>query len=684
MKRSIITVLVLCSFLFLAARVYETDDGVVFEHDVSSAGRVSVAGEFNGWDMNANLMQKNENGVWSVTIKLPVGSYAYKFVVDGNWTVDSDNSEKVDDGYGGSNSLATVTGSASASVVPGKAKPIQIKSPIPSGVNPKVFFDGRYYTLYEMRKDDDMTRYSLDKPYHDLNLGITVKLNDNVKGYTLLNANNTREGVDMWKTHLNFRRTWMEFDAEYFELFAFDDFGSITFDDPLGLVGKEGYKSYGFGWDYRGILCKTDEKKLKLDEVLPFKMNLTAFGADYQGTDERDIIASRLKLEYPFEILDYDQTLSLGGGWYNSKDDEQDVNSVNTEPIYIVDSNPAWEIDGELETSLQDLNWQDPLKMHVGYEHLEYKNLKEYKNYGEENYDFIVEEDFTWQEGRNDYLYFNVIFPAALKLEMAYTLNEFDITYENYFDTVATIPPADTDTATMSRSKWTINSDFEIDDLSFSAGFSRWSTDYPDSLLSWNEYFRYLERIDGNGKWYQDYSELKFANYLLLGYDTGLLWHLQAKGKFFDFALDYEANIAQRDFNYKPELIENFFRASWMINSKWTLSHDLRVPLYNSDFLEIKTDFGEDEDVFAAGYTEIRYKLADNIQLSIGYGVNPRLVDSVSDEFTYDGRRQYLEEEGNMDEYLQSTYNGFGDKLRQAESALEDDNRISIEAVLQF
>lgn len=80
----------------------------------------------------------------------------------------------------------------------------------------------------------------------------------------------------------------------------------------------------------------------------------------------------------------------------------------------------------------------------------------------------------------------------------------------------------------------------------------------------------------------------------------------------------------------------------------------------------------------------IRYKLADNIQLSIGYGVNPRLVDSVSDEFTYDGRRQYLEEEGNMDEYLQSTYNGFGDKLRQAESALEDDNRISIEAVLQF
>jgi len=51
---------------------------------------VSVAGEFNAWNKDANPMHADADGVtWRTTLRLDPGSYQYKFVVDGDkWTVD--------------------------------------------------------------------------------------------------------------------------------------------------------------------------------------------------------------------------------------------------------------------------------------------------------------------------------------------------------------------------------------------------------------------------------------------------------------------------------------------------------------------------------------------------------------------------------------------------------------------
>ncbi len=84
----------------------ETASGVKFSYK-GSAKKVSVAGQFNKWNMDANVMTEEKPGVWSVVIPMPAGSYLYKFVKDGEWILDASNPTKGQDG-GIENSLVKV------------------------------------------------------------------------------------------------------------------------------------------------------------------------------------------------------------------------------------------------------------------------------------------------------------------------------------------------------------------------------------------------------------------------------------------------------------------------------------------------------------------------------------------------------------------------------------------------
>jgi hypothetical protein len=78
-------------------------------HD-DQAERVSVAGDFNGWNDDAWSLQKNQDGLWFVEAQAPgAGCYEYKFVVNGHrWVEDPSNGMKVPDNYGGLNSLLVI------------------------------------------------------------------------------------------------------------------------------------------------------------------------------------------------------------------------------------------------------------------------------------------------------------------------------------------------------------------------------------------------------------------------------------------------------------------------------------------------------------------------------------------------------------------------------------------------
>jgi serine protease AprX len=87
-----------------------TNGAVVFVHHDDRARRVSVAGDFNGWDASAHEFKRDRTGSWRAEIGgIAGGEYRYKFVVDGReWKEDPSNLMKREDGFGGFNSILNV------------------------------------------------------------------------------------------------------------------------------------------------------------------------------------------------------------------------------------------------------------------------------------------------------------------------------------------------------------------------------------------------------------------------------------------------------------------------------------------------------------------------------------------------------------------------------------------------
>ena len=50
------------------------------------AKSVYLAGDFNAWNTNSHLMKKGPDGMWRLSVRLPIGRHEYKFYVDGTWS----------------------------------------------------------------------------------------------------------------------------------------------------------------------------------------------------------------------------------------------------------------------------------------------------------------------------------------------------------------------------------------------------------------------------------------------------------------------------------------------------------------------------------------------------------------------------------------------------------------------
>lgn len=81
----------------------EKDITVFYLRQNQNAHSVFLSGNFNDWSTGSTPMQKTDSG-WIALVKLRPGKYFYKFIVDGNWQYDANNSLKEDDGYGSFNS----------------------------------------------------------------------------------------------------------------------------------------------------------------------------------------------------------------------------------------------------------------------------------------------------------------------------------------------------------------------------------------------------------------------------------------------------------------------------------------------------------------------------------------------------------------------------------------------------
>jgi diguanylate cyclase (GGDEF)-like protein len=72
--------------------------------------KVSVVGNFNGWDVQADPMHPQDDGSFSSKVHLIPATYEYKFVLNGeSWISDPASGEYISDGYWGQNSILHVT-----------------------------------------------------------------------------------------------------------------------------------------------------------------------------------------------------------------------------------------------------------------------------------------------------------------------------------------------------------------------------------------------------------------------------------------------------------------------------------------------------------------------------------------------------------------------------------------------
>lgn len=91
---------------------------VRFRLRAPEASMVNCVGNFNSWDLSRGVMSRNGGGVWEMETVVPIlGSYDYKFVVDGRWIADPENPEYGKDHHDRINSRFGIQSSAQSAEI---------------------------------------------------------------------------------------------------------------------------------------------------------------------------------------------------------------------------------------------------------------------------------------------------------------------------------------------------------------------------------------------------------------------------------------------------------------------------------------------------------------------------------------------------------------------------------------
>jgi 1,4-alpha-glucan branching enzyme len=82
---------------------------MALEYFAPEANTVAVAGDFNGWDIQAHMLKKSKAGWWKTNLKLAPGRYRYRFIVNGEqWSEDPENPNKEANEFDSYNSILEV------------------------------------------------------------------------------------------------------------------------------------------------------------------------------------------------------------------------------------------------------------------------------------------------------------------------------------------------------------------------------------------------------------------------------------------------------------------------------------------------------------------------------------------------------------------------------------------------
>lgn len=226
-----LVLVVLCAGGVQAA-VEKVSDGVKFTYYDPSAGTVYLAGSFNGWNTNATPMVDDGSGNWTVILPLGPGQHAYKFVVDGGWITDTDNTNTKDDGYGGVNSVVEIDTDGEI-VAKADAHPRSNTS-----LNPKVFIGGRYLSRTPIQKNvADDPRWRMQRPEQNVDVNFRVTISGTADGYARLRIDSGEKILQPNNIDAFLDEARISFKPEGWDVTGYHNMELLRSSDPYGMVG---------------------------------------------------------------------------------------------------------------------------------------------------------------------------------------------------------------------------------------------------------------------------------------------------------------------------------------------------------------------------------------------------------------------------------------------------------------
>lgn len=737
--------------------------GVRFTYASATASTVAWAGEFNGWSSSANPMQKGEGGAWSVVIPLPAGEHQYKFVVDGQWFADPEN--------------PVTAGEFGNSVVKIGADGALVKQAATSNTaySPKITIDGRVHSLTYVAFNPVLSRYEIERPTFDVDLGFGIRISDLLRARVLTNIDPQKEDVQDYRSRLNFKRGSMDFTQPGLSLLAFVGETIPTWDDPARLVGGIGIYGHPFGHERDGFLVNAN--RFGFDGRLLYADNGAVGGTEFPGgssfadfsldrgtnrkfvfegdavskawqqlrTVRRDSVTFVLVPGQFSKVTATD--VGDNGVGFGHGDGASDVFAASVRRQLsgglrlgvlgradrgfnlgrLAMAQVTSDTSGILYFGQTEQQWfaggaeaRMPLSngSFVHAEFLQGARRLDMMDRGT-RIDFVARGVSGTGPSRIDTLaistplgqHFNVDESARFIAGGAWHLAQGDVVLaaeverqSHTYPAWAMPPVAPAGLANTDHPRFE-NVDFQR--ATYADG-----RDLENSMLEWRL------RWDRNWRYYLgrevrtsvaleltdfDYDPRTTWEYQMW-FPTGNLW-LQQNGQVVSVdrltllgeerayrvrpSLDVPVRRARNvDFHWRgnftgvklglrPRYAENVFQFGFDVTSALRLSNDTRWVKYDAPALRL--DRG-----YVSNFVQLAYRFADGIHVGLGWGVSPRVLDPVTNEFADIGREQYLYDRNANGWIAQNNWLSLAPQISAAEKALQNERRLHFEAVVHF
>ena len=669
------------------AGVSRVEGGIEFTFDHPSAGSVSLAGDFNSWNMNAEPLTQGEDGVWRVVVDLGPGEHAYKFVVNGTeWIADPENPTVVGD-FG--NSGITIDDDGDL-VSAEDAEPIS-NTP----VNSRVQLNGWYRATYDMqaRLPSD-SRWRLTRPAHEFYIAVNPTVTSVASGNATVRlstgAGDIKEiSADIYSGHLTL-------EGGPFSVTGFYNEERLQYDNPLETVGHIDLDNtipeehIPFGRGAQGIIVDTEFWDFTLNATYTniYDYYIMNDPSIYDNT-ETDLLAARLKRTVGPVTLGSTYT-SWSDGWWiywtgtNSSphiDKFREDNPESQSDEFELSNTETWigldaampVVSGLLDVSAEYSLYRFDSLFDVGN-----KEKVEGEDYSNGAINVPVGNMDGWVATgileSSPLPYLDLRFQATKTAIGSMSSDDLHVTFGSpywpavwvgeYTDIKYPGSPLSVNVFGPAPERDELEFKFDAD---FGFGIFDVGFEYDRADFEW----RYHEEIEGHFGSFDTWKERISRLSVTAGADV-------AERIRVGFATELLSGYYAVDYLEDPRRFETILTADVGLWQDWSALLDVRRASYRNvpRFAQSTPDSLHYEDeAFLAPYVALVYSPRENIEVRVGYGVSPTNYMDTPVEGRGDGRGRWVSE------YL---WNRSDHDILDAEKALADAKTIGVMAVITF